>query len=154
MKPHAANGVQNASDIKRRIVEKARKPPSPKYVGQDKQRGHSPRHAGFNDRWDAAEAAGQVAEGGNLRSVWWISPAQYAEAHFAVMPNQVAEICIRAGSRPGDTILDPFSGAGTTALVADQLGRNAIGIELHPDYPEMSRKRIQADAGMFAEVRS
>jgi DNA modification methylase len=164
-KDHAVNGVQNASDIKRRIVEKARKPPSPKYVdadGQnnadikaryyDKQRGHSRRHDGFNDRWDAMENSEQMAEGGNLRSVWWISPAQSKDAHFAVMPDALAEICIRAGSREGDTILDPFGGAGTTALVADRLGRNAVSIELNPDYITIQRKRIEDDAGLFAQV--
>lgn len=137
-KPHAANGVQNASDIKRRIV--------------DKQRGHSRRHDGLNDRWDAMEKAEQVAQGGNLRSVWWISPAQCDEAHFAVMPDQVAEICIRAGSRPGDTILDPFSGAGTTGVVADRLGRDAVLIELYDKNTEIARRRVTKDAGLFAEV--
>jgi DNA modification methylase len=164
-KDHTAHGVQDASDIKRRIVEKARKPASPKYIAVDgmnnpdikaryyeKQSGHGRRHAGFNDRWDSAEQEGQIAEGGNLRSVWWISPAQSREGHFAVMPDQVAEICIRAGSSCGDTILDPFAGAFTTAMVADRLQRNAIGIELSQDYCEIARRRLVKDAGMFAEL--
>jgi DNA modification methylase len=137
-KEHAANGVQNASDIKRRIV--------------DKQRGHSRRHDGFNDRWDAMEKSEQIAEGGNLRSVWWISPAQSKDAHFAVMPDALAEICIRAGSREGDSILDPFGGAGTTALVADRLRRNPVSIELNPEYVAIQRARVTKDAGMFAEM--
>lgn len=137
-KPHAENGVQDASDIKRRIV--------------DKQRGHSRRHDGFNDRWDTMERADQIAEGGNLRSVWWISPASFADGHFAVMPNDLAEICIRAGSKPGDTVLDMFAGVGTTLLVADRLGRNAIGIELNPEYIEMAKRRYVQDAGLFASV--
>jgi len=110
------------------------------------------RHAGFNDRWDAMERAEQVAAGANLRSVWWVSPAQYRDAHYAVMPDAIAEICIAAGSQKGGTILDPFGGAGTTGLVADRLGRDAILIELNPEYAELARKRIQSDAPLFTEV--
>jgi len=125
-----------------------------KAVGRktDKQRGHTRRHAGFNDRWDAMERAEQVAAGANLRSVWWISPAQYRDAHYAVMPDAIAEICIAAGSQKGGTVLDPFGGAGTTGLVADRLGRDAILIELNPEYAELARKRITSDAPLFTEV--
>jgi DNA modification methylase len=118
----------------------------------DKQRGHSRRHDGFNDRWDAMERADQIAAGANLRSVWWISPANYREGHFAVMPDSLAEICIMAGCPKGGTVLDPFGGAGTTGLVADRLGRNAILIELNPEYAAMAERRIRSDAGMFADV--
>lgn len=118
----------------------------------DKQRGHTRRHAGFNDRWDAMERADQLAEGANLRSVWWVPPAQYSEAHFAVMPDRVAEICIRAGCPKGGTVLDPFGGAGTTGLVADRLQRNAILIELNPEYAAMAEKRVSADRGGLLDV--
>lgn len=118
----------------------------------DKQRGHTRRHAGFNDRWDAMERADQLAQGANLRSVWWLSPAQYREGHYAVMPDSLAEICMVAGCPAGGTVLDPFGGAGTTGLVADRLGRNAILIELNPEYAAMAERRIRGDAGMFAEV--
>lgn len=118
----------------------------------DKQRGHHRRHAGFNDRWDALEMSGQVANGGNLRSVWWISPAQYREGHYAVMPDRLAELCIVAGCKPGGTVLDPFGGAGTTGLVADRMGRDAILIELNPEYAAMAERRIRSEAGMFAQV--
>ena len=118
----------------------------------DKQRGHSRRHNGFNDRWDQMSVAEQRSMGANLRSVWWISTAQYRDGHYAVMPDALAEICITCGSERGDTVLDPFSGAGTTALVADRLGRHAIGIELNPAYADMARKRIENDAPLFAEV--
>lgn len=117
-----------------------------------KQRGHSRRHAGFNDRWDQMEREGQVANGANLRSVWWVSPAQYREGHYAVMPDRLAELCIVAGCPQGGTVLDPFGGAGTTGLVADRLHRNAILIELNPDYAAMAERRIKADAGLFAQV--
>lgn len=127
-------------------------PANAKARRSDKQRGHTRRHAGFNDRWDAMERAEQINDGANLRSVWWISPAQYAEAHFAVMPDLLAEICIRAGSEPGDTILDPFGGAGTTGLVADRLGRSAVLVEANPEYAAMARRRIAGDAPLLTEV--
>ena len=120
-----------------------------KAVGRssDKQRGHSRRHDGFNGRWDAMEKAEQVAGGANLRSVWWISPAQFREGHFAVMPDKLAEICIRAGCPQGGTVLDPFAGAGTTGLVADRLQRHAVLIELNPEYAALARRRIDDDIG-------
>ncbi len=118
----------------------------------DKQRGHTRRHAGFNDRWDAMPIADQMANGANLRSVWWIAPAQYRDGHYAVMPDALAEICIVAGCPQDGTVLDPFGGAGTTGLVADRLGRNAILIELNPEYAAMAERRIRGDAPLFAEV--
>jgi DNA modification methylase len=125
----------------------------------DKQRGHTRRHAGFNDRWDAMERDEQLAEGANLRSIWWVPPAQYKEAHFAVMPDRVAEICIRAGCPIGGTLLDPFGGAGTTGVVGDRLGRSAVLIELNGDYAAMIERRVARDRlergdGTMADVKS
>ena len=88
----------------------------------------------------------------NLRNVWEIATHPYSAAHFATFPPTLAERCIRAGSRPGDTILDPFSGAGTSALVADRLGRNAVGIDLSHQYVEMARERLTADCPLFADL--
>jgi DNA modification methylase len=119
---------------------------------RDKQRGHSRRHNGFNERWDLMPVSEQRANGANLRSVWWISPAQYRDGHYAVMPSMLAEICIVAGSPGGGVILDPFGGAGTTGLVADRNGRDAILIELNPEYAVMAERRIKGDAPLFAEV--
>jgi len=118
----------------------------------DKRRGHTRRHAGFNDRWDAMERAEQQSNGAALRSVWWLSPGGFNEAHFAVMPAELAATCILAGCPAGGTVLDPFGGAGTTGLVADRLGRDAILIELNESYADMARRRIEGDAGMFASV--
>lgn len=116
-----------------------------KAVGRksDKQRGHFRRHAGFNDRWDAMERAEQIANGANLRSVWWIPPAQCRESHFAVMPERVAQICILAGCPEGGTVLDPFCGSGTTARVAMNNGCHAIGIELNPEYVTLAKRRTK-----------
>ena len=118
----------------------------------DKQRGHGRRHAGFNDRWDAMPKDEQQAKGANARNVWTIATMPYKEAHFATFPPELPRRCILAGSRAGDTILDPFLGSGTTLLVADRLGRDGIGIELNPTYAAMARRRIEADCPMFAEV--
>lgn len=120
----------------------------------DKQRGHTRRHDGFNDRWDAMERSDQLAGGANLKSVLWLAPAQFRDAHFATMPETLAEICVLGGCPKGGTVLDPFGGAGTTGLVADRLQREAILIELNPAYAEIARKRIQGDGGMFSEVQA
>jgi DNA modification methylase len=118
----------------------------------DKQRGHSRRHAGFNDRWDQMEKAEQCSGSRNKRSVWTVAPAGFAEAHFATFPPALIEPCILAGCPKGGMVLDPFGGAGTTGLVADRFGRDATLIELNSEYAEMARRRIIGDAGMFAEV--
>ena len=116
----------------------------------DKQHGHSRRHAGFNDRWDAMARDDQMALGANSRNVWTIATVGFPGAHFATFPPEIPRRCILAGSRESDTILDPFAGAGTTLLVADRLGRNAIGIELNPAYVSMAEKRIYNDAPLLA----
>jgi DNA modification methylase len=120
----------------------------------DKQRGHSRRHDGFNDRWDAMEKSEQQSQPAMMRDVWFVAPATFDGAHFAVMPEEIVRRCILAGCPQDGTVLDPFSGAGTTGLVATRLGRNFIGIELNPDYIEMSRRRIEQDAPLFNLVEA
>jgi DNA modification methylase len=88
----------------------------------------------------------------NKRSVWTIATAPFPEAHFATFPPALVEPCILAGCPTGGIVLDPFLGAGTTALVADRLGRSAIGIELNPAYAEMAKRRIEDDSPLFADV--
>ncbi len=80
--------------------------------------------------------------GRNKRSVWTINPAPCKEVHFATYPPALILPCIRAGSAPGDTVLDPFCGSGTTGMVALAEGRRFIGVELNPEYAELSRRRI------------
>lgn len=87
----------------------------------------------------------------NKRSVWTVTTQGYSDAHFATFPPKLIEPCILAGSAKDQTVLDPFGGAGTTGLVADRLGRNALLIELNPTYAEMARRRIQNDAPLFYE---
>lgn len=90
----------------------------------------------------------------NRRSVWNIATQPYNDAHFATMAPELAETCIKAGSKPGDLILDPFAGAGTTGLVADRLQRSALLVELNPAYVTLAGARITNDAPLFAEVRA
>lgn len=78
----------------------------------------------------------------NRRTVWRIPTAPYRGAHFACWPPELARILIRSTTRPGDIVLDPFFGAGTTALVARELGRRTIGVELNPDYCDLALRRL------------
>lgn len=80
--------------------------------------------------------------GRNARSVWSIATQPFPEAHFAVFPPELARRCVLAGSRPGDTVLDPFNGAGTAGLVAQEHGRAYVGIELNPEYIAIAERRL------------
>jgi DNA modification methylase len=90
----------------------------------------------------------------NKRSVWPLATEAFSEAHFATFPPALVEPCVLAGSPAGGTVLDPFGGAGTTGMVADRLGRDAILIELNPEYAAIAERRIRGDAGMFASLVS
>ena len=98
---------------------------------------------GSDKQWDG------VGGTRNLRNVWTIATQPFAGAHFATMPPDLVERCIKAGSRPGDMILDPFGGAGTTGLVADRLNRHATLIELNTNYAQMAKNRITQDNPLF-----
>jgi len=120
-----------------------------KHSKPDKQRGHSRRHAGFNERREKMTRAEQSSGRRNKRSVWTIATRPFAEAHFATMAPELARLCIMAGCPLGGTVLDPFGGAGTTGLVAHRLQRNAVLVDLNEKYMAMARKRIESDAGLF-----
>lgn len=115
-------------------------------------RGTPPRHAAY----ESSDQSGldDVERGGrrNKRSVWTVATQPFKEAHFATYPPALIEPCILAGCPTGGTVLDPFGGAGTTGLVADRLGRNAILCELNPEYARMAERRIADEQGMFASV--
>ena len=89
----------------------------------------------------------------NKRSVWHIATAPFPEAHFATFPPALVEPCILAGSREGDVVLDPFIGSGTTAMVARQLGRRAIGIDLNSEYLAMARRRVGEQLALLGDAR-
>jgi len=92
-------------------------------------------------QWTRGEELG----GRNKRDVWTVNSDPFPEAHFATFPPALILPCVLAGCPAGGTVLDPFSGAGTTALVAKEQGRRAIGIELNPDYVSMTARRLRQD---------
>jgi DNA modification methylase len=86
----------------------------------------------------------------NRRSVWTIPTRGFKGAHFAVYPEQLIEPCILAGCPLDGTVFDPFTGSGTTAVVALRNQRNFIGTELNPEYCEIARNRIGSDMPLYA----
>lgn len=78
----------------------------------------------------------------NRRSVWSVTTKPFRGAHFATFPPDLIEPCVLAGCPAGGTVLDPFGGAGTTGLVTQTHGRNAILLELNPDYADIARERL------------
>ena len=83
----------------------------------------------------------------NKRSVWTVATKPYKGAHFATFPADLIRPCILAGCPENGIVLDPFAGSGTTLQVAQELNRNAVGIELNAGYEDLIRKRIQAEEG-------
>ena len=76
------------------------------------------------------------------RSVWSINTKPFKGAHFAVFPPELVEVCMKAGSTQGDMVLDPFLGSGTVGLVATELGRDWVGIELNEEYADIAKERL------------
>jgi hypothetical protein len=168
--PAASNEISNGypgSDgdgVRRRTTVGNLRTDKQRQIAAAMPSGRSRRMAGFNDRWDAAEDAGDLQSGRLLRNfepdlsaivppeVWEIATAAFSEAHFATFPPALVAPCIMAGCPIGGVVLDPFGGAGTTGLVADRLQRDAILIELNPEYAELARRRIEGDASLFAQV--
>jgi len=85
----------------------------------------------------------------NKKSVWTVTTKPFTDAHFATFPEKLIQPCILAGCPEGGVVLDPFMGAGTTALVARKLNRNYIGFELNPAYIKIAEKRITDQIGLF-----
>ena len=119
---------------------------------------HMKKSGNKNKRWGANETTTRTDGSGivetqrgipwegsvrNKRSVWTITTKPYSGAHFAVMPADLVKPCIMAGCREGGVVLDPFSGSGTTAMVARDLSCRYVGIELNPEYVEISLKRLE-----------
>ena len=89
----------------------------------------------------------------NKRSVWTVTTKPFKGAHFATFPMDLIEPCVLAGCPEGGTVLDPFGGSGTTGLVADRHKRNAVLIELNPDYIDITNKRLCGDAPLFSTIK-
>ncbi len=106
---------------------------------QGKNGGGSNLHDG---RWDQAFHP----KGRNRRTVWEIPLSKFREAHFAVFPEKLVELCVLAGCPEGGIVLDPFIGSGTTAVVAQKLGRRYVGIDSNPDYCKLAHSRLRQPA--------
>ena len=109
------------------------------YDGQPANTMHIRREEGLQDELYAVR---------RKRDVWSINVASYKGAHFATFPESLVEPCILAGSKENDTVLDPFSGSGTTGIVALKHSRKYIGVELNPDYVKLSEKRFDELLGV------
>ena len=90
--------------------------------------------------------------GRNPGDVWTIATKPFSEAHFATMPPALAERCVQAGCKPGGTVLDPFSGSGTTGLAAARHGRRYVGIDLNRDYLDLSLRTRLAQPSLTTEA--
>ena len=128
-KDYGSKGI-NVNKSARRTLENLKERYSAQTVWGD-------RHDGYKN-WKGS--------GRNKRTVWTITPKPYSGAHFAIFPPELPEICIKAGSKEGDTILDPFVGSGTTCMVARDLGRHSVGLDLSFDYlVNNAKKRLELD---------
>jgi site-specific DNA-methyltransferase (cytosine-N4-specific) len=117
--------------------------------------GNKPRNFGPQDkdggRDDGNKRDNYICDGTrNRRSVWEVATQPYSGAHFATFPPALIEPCIAAGSRPGDVVLDPFFGSGTTGQVCESLGRKWIGCEVNDAYLPLQKKRTAQMGIAFA----
>ena len=129
------------------IAEPANFPEGPRNKGAGKYAGIPGSRGGENANITDSLASIGANQMRRKRSVWTVPSEPYAGAHFATFPSALIEPCILAGSRPGDVVLDPFLGSGTTGRVCNRLGRQWIGIELNKDYEALQRERC-AQQGM------
>lgn len=145
LKDYNDAGVQNPSDAKRRIIESVKR--KQEYVGKHHEA--PPQSASrrmllstkvARDRGAPHDQPFGIA-GRNKRTVWTITTKPFRGAHFATFPPDLVEPCLLAGSRPGDVVLDPFSGSGTVGVVAAQHGRHAVLIDLSAPYCQMAQQR-------------
>lgn len=114
----------------------------------------STRGGKYEPKDKARPATGERHTGGhesgrNPGDVWTIPTQPFPEAHFAAMPPALAERCVAAGCRPGGTVLDPFSGSGTTGYAAGRLGRRYVGIDLNADYLALSLRTRLGQAALL-----
>jgi len=149
--PHAAgykNGHEYATGPMNRNGHSQREGDQSRVWGGKNEKSSNRTYDGFNARWDDKENNGDTGATRNKRTVWMVNPVPYSDAHFATFPPDLIKPCILAGTKPGDTVLDPFGGSGTTGMVALELGRKAILIELNPDYCELIQQRTNVTPGL------
>lgn len=120
-------------------------------VGQGPRKSYSMPKSKQNPSFSAA--GNELVEARNKRSVWSVATQPFPDAHFATFPEELIKPCILAGCPAGGTVLDPFGGSGTTALVARDNGCKAILVELSAEYIEIAKKRLSQEVLNFAECR-
>lgn len=103
----------------------------------------------YPPQWRTPKEIKQNPNGRNKRNVWTVTTKPFKDAHFATFPKDLIEPCIKAGCPEGGTVLDPFGGSGTTAIVSKHLKRKAILIELNKEYIAIAKKRIKKEFGLF-----
>jgi DNA modification methylase len=141
--------------MKARLSAEGRQPrPGIDKNGGNQAKGHIPMSGdgtGIKGHSGYFKANGALTGGGmaNKRSVWTVATHPFKQSHFATFPEILIVDCIKAGSREGDIVLDPFTGSGTTAVVAACLNRRYVGFELNPAYVAMARKRLKKRLGLF-----
>lgn len=111
--------------------------------GNSVRRSAADRGVPMNGNGDLGSSVPWQGSTRNKRSVWTVTSRPFPGAHFATFPPDLITPCILAGAPRGGVVLDPFGGAGTTGLVADSLGRDAVLVELNPEYAGMARERIR-----------
>jgi site-specific DNA-methyltransferase (cytosine-N4-specific) len=134
--PHAAKSIYQQEVARRRPHDPG------KAAAARNQTGSTGFAAGMRELTEA---------GANPGDVWTVPTAPFAAAHFAVMPLALAERCIQAGCKPGGTVLDPFSGSGTTGLAATRHGRRYIGIDLSAEYLDLSLRTRLAQGALIPD---
>lgn len=149
--PGKTNGAMKAVGGRRAAGNKTHKGQTA-YEEGDERLSTKAGLVGFAERERAKVEAGDLDGTRNKRTVWTVATQPFKEAHFATYPPDLIEPCILAGCPLGGTVLDPFGGAGTTGLVADRHGRNAVLIELNPEYAAIAERRLRGDGGMFSAV--
>lgn len=134
-------------------AEAIKEPVSPHSDFSQWDGGYSPSdHASMGNNQRLGSGSRGDPSGRNKRDVWTVATQPCAEAHFATFPPKLIEPMILAGTKEGDTILDPFMGSGTTAIQAVRWHRHYLGCELNPEYVKMAERRIADMVGPLFEV--
>ena len=137
----AKDGRNDGGKIKKKLPES--------YRGSSFNKGKTAKSA--NELSKVGDGPRYEYVGRNKRSVWTIATQPYNGAHYAVFPQSLIEPCIAAGSKPGDVVIDPFGGSGTTGMVCERLGRNWVLIDAQPGNEKLMNTRCR-QTGLFLDV--
>jgi DNA modification methylase len=135
LKDYEDNNVQNPSDVKRRIIASMNRKKLPRFGGNKQAGGQNATYSG--KEWVPSE------NGSLKRTVWKINTKGSDIAHYAVYPEELVRNMVDAGSPERGTVIDPFSGSGTTCLVALKMKRSFIGIDANKKYCDIANDRIE-----------